>query len=82
MCGPGAPWTPPPRGLSHATPLGGCCVTVHDPFPAHAGGSCHPCQGVSPTLGIAQTHSVEYCIIQAIWRARVPNSSTPEAPRF
>jgi len=39
----------PPRGLSHATPLGGCCVTVHDPSPAHAGGSCHPCQGVSPT---------------------------------
>jgi len=51
MCGPGAPWTPPPRGLSHATPLGGCCVTVHDPSPAHAGGSCHPCQGVSPTGG-------------------------------
>jgi len=39
----------PPRGLSHAIPLGGCCVTVHDPSPAHAGGSCHPCQGVSPT---------------------------------
>jgi len=39
----------PPRGLSHATPLGGCCVTVHDPSPAHAGGSCLPCQGVSPT---------------------------------
>ena len=39
----------PPRGLSHATPLGGSCVTVHDPSPAHAGGSCHPCQGVSPT---------------------------------
>ena len=39
----------PPRGSSHATPLGGCCVTVHDPSPAHAGGSCHPCQGVSPT---------------------------------
>ena len=39
-----------PRGLSHATPLGGCCVTVHDPSPAHAGGSCLPCQGVSPTL--------------------------------
>jgi len=31
-----------PRGLSHATPLGGCCVTGHDPSPAHAGGSCHP----------------------------------------
>ena len=30
-----------PRGLSHATPLGGCCVTGHDPSPAHAGGSCH-----------------------------------------
>jgi len=40
----------PPRGLSHATPLGGCCVTVHDPSPAHAGGSCHPCQGVFPTV--------------------------------
>jgi len=39
----------PLRGLSHATPLGGCCVTVHDPSPAHAGGSCHPCQGVCPT---------------------------------
>ena len=39
----------PPRGLSHATPLGGCCVTVYDPSPAHAGGSCLPCQGVSPT---------------------------------
>ena len=39
----------PPRGLSHATPLGGCCVTVHDPSPAHAGGSCLPCQGGSPT---------------------------------
>jgi len=39
----------PPRGLSHATPLGACCVTVHDPSPAHAGGSFHPCQGVSPT---------------------------------
>jgi len=50
MCGPGAPWTPPPRGLSHATPLVGCCVTVHDPSPAHAGGSRHPCQGVSPTI--------------------------------
>jgi len=49
MCGPGAPWTPPPRGLSHATPLVGCCVTVHDPSPAHAGGSCHPCQGVVTT---------------------------------
>ena len=32
----------PPRGLSHATPLGGCCLTVRDPSPAHAGGSCHP----------------------------------------
>ena len=32
----------PPRGLFHATPLGGCGVTVHDPSPAHAGGSCHP----------------------------------------
>jgi len=31
-----------PRGLSHATPLGGCCVTGHDPSLAHAGGSCHP----------------------------------------
>ena len=40
----------PPGGLSHATPLGGCCVTVHDPSPAHAGGSGHPCQGVSRTL--------------------------------
>jgi len=30
------------RGLSHATPLGGCYVTGHDPSPAHAGGSCHP----------------------------------------
>jgi len=38
-----------PRGLSHATPLGVCCLSVHDPSPAHAGGSCHPCQGVSPT---------------------------------
>jgi len=27
-----------PRGLSHATPLGGCYVTDHDPCPAHAGG--------------------------------------------
>ena len=40
----------PPRGLSHATPLGGCCVTVHDPAPAQAGGSCLPCQGVSATV--------------------------------
>jgi len=39
----------PPRELSHATPLGGCCVTVHDPSPAHAGGTCHPFQGASPT---------------------------------
>jgi len=31
-----------PRGPSHATALGGCCVTGHDPSPAHAGGSCHP----------------------------------------
>jgi len=31
-----------PRGLSHATPLGGCYVTGQDPSPAHAGGSCHP----------------------------------------
>ena len=23
-------------------------MTVHDPSPAHARGSCHPCQGVSP----------------------------------
>jgi len=38
----------PPRGLSHATPLGGCCVTVHDPSPAHAGGSCLPFQGGFP----------------------------------
>jgi len=38
----------PPKGLSHATPLGGCCVTVHDPSPAHAGGSCLPCQGGFP----------------------------------
>ena len=48
----GWPWgslDTPPRGLSHATPLGGCCVTAHDPSPAHAGGSCLPCQGVSPT---------------------------------
>jgi len=28
----------PPRGLSHALPLGGCYVTGHDPSPAHAGG--------------------------------------------
>ena len=32
----------PPRGLSRATPLGGCCITVYAPSPAHAGGSCHP----------------------------------------
>jgi len=31
-----------PRGLSHATALGGCFVTGHDPSPSHAGGSCHP----------------------------------------
>ena len=30
-----------PRGLSHATPLGGCYVTRHDPSPAHAGGLWH-----------------------------------------
>jgi len=30
------------RRLSHAAPLGGCCVTGHDPSSAHAGGSCHP----------------------------------------
>ena len=46
---PGGSLDTPPRGLSHATPLGGCCVTVHDPSPAQAGGSCLPCQGVSPT---------------------------------
>jgi len=48
----------PPRGLPHATPLGGCCVTVHDPSPAHAGGSCHPCQGVYParfTVDVSKT---------------------------
>jgi len=45
----------PPTGVSHATPLGGRCVTVHDPSPAHAGGSCLPCQGVSPTLRCAST---------------------------
>ena len=49
MCGPGAPWTPPQGGCPTLPPLGGCCVTVHDPSPAHAGGSCLPCQGVSPT---------------------------------
>jgi len=38
-----------PRGLSHATPLGGCYMTGHDPSLAHAGWSCHPWQGVSPT---------------------------------
>jgi len=31
-----------PRGLSRATPLGGCYLPGHDPSPAHAGGSCHP----------------------------------------
>jgi len=31
-----------PRGLSHASSLGGCCVLGHDASPAHAGGSCHP----------------------------------------
>jgi len=38
----------PPRGLSHATPLGGCCVTVHDPSPAHAGGRVTPDRGFPP----------------------------------
>jgi len=37
-----------PRGLSHATPLGRCYVTGHDPSPAHAGGSWQTKQGVSP----------------------------------
>jgi len=38
-----------PKGVSHATPLGGCCVSGHDPSSAHAGGPCHPSQRVSPT---------------------------------
>ena len=40
-----------PRGLSHATPLERCCVTVHDPSPAHDGGSCHPDRGFPPYGG-------------------------------
>jgi len=31
-----------PRGLSHATSVGGCYVNGHDLSPAHADGSCHP----------------------------------------
>jgi len=31
-----------PRGVSHATSLGGCYVGGHDPSRAHAGGPCHP----------------------------------------
>jgi len=33
-------------------------MTVHDPSEAHAGGSCHPWQGVSPTCVVfVRTHS-------------------------
>jgi len=60
MCAPGAPWTPPQGGCPTLPPLGGCCGTVHDPSPAHAGGSGHPCQGVSPTV-------VDSCWL--LWRA-------------
>jgi len=52
MCGPGAPWTLPQGACPTLPPWGGCCVTVHDLSPAHVGGSCHPCQGVSPTLSV------------------------------
>jgi len=42
------PWgylDPRPRGLSQATPVGGCCVPGHDPSPAHAGGCVTPDRG-------------------------------------
>jgi len=39
-----------PRGLSHATPLGGCYVTGHDPSPAHAGGRVTPDRGFPPHI--------------------------------
>jgi len=64
----------PPRGLSHATPLGGCCVTVRDPSPAHAGGSCLPCQGGFPhTIGFqSSAHST--------LEEKPPSIETPRAP--
>ena len=40
-----------PRGLSHATPLGGWYVTGHDPSPAHAGGRVTPDRGFPPQRG-------------------------------
>jgi len=39
-----------PRGLSHATPLGGCYVTGHDPYPAHAGGRVTRDRGFPPHI--------------------------------
>jgi len=71
----------PPRGLSHAPPLGGCCVTVHDPSPAHARGSCHSCQGDSPTLGAFPPYSSALPLCPPLTRARrVMSAATPPAP--
>jgi len=47
----------PPRGLSHATPLGGCYVTGHDPSPAHAGGRVTPDRGFPPHTPHASHHT-------------------------
>jgi len=39
-----------PRGMSRATPLGGCYVTGHDPSSAHAGGRVTPDRGLPPHI--------------------------------
>lgn len=47
-----------PRGLSHATPLGGCYVSGHDPSPAHAGGRFTPDRWLPPPrAGCGRTFS-------------------------
>jgi len=45
-----------PRGLSHATPLGGCCMTGHDPSPAHTGGRVTPDRGLPPQSHARSIH--------------------------
>jgi len=39
-----------PRGLSHATPLGGCYVVVRGPSPAHAGSRVTPDRQFAPHI--------------------------------
>ena len=65
MCGPRAPWTPAQRGLSHATPLGGCYVSGHDPSPPHAGGRVTPERGFPRQAAEASTSAAARTVVTA-----------------